>query len=82
LCRRRYFSDFVQEYGAAVSLLEPPGSLPDRACKGSLLMTEKLAFQKSIGISRAINDDKRLVFALTTLVDGSSKQLFAGAALP
>ena len=59
-----------------------PDLLTDGACKGSLFMPEKFAFQQAGGDGGAIEFHKSALFAPAAFVDGTGDQLFSSAGFP
>jgi len=75
-------ANLVEENSAAMgqldlSLLELVGP-----GKGTLLVPEEFALQEFLGEAHTIDSDERRLLPLTPVVDGSSKDLFPGAAFP
>src|SRR5882672_4440633 len=77
LQRRRQFSEFVQEEGSAAGHLDLAFSVRGGACKSAFVVTEQLAFPKSLRNRPAIDGDERRVFPQTAPVNRARRQFLA-----
>ncbi|OPZ58915.1 MAG: hypothetical protein BWY87_01241 [Deltaproteobacteria bacterium ADurb.Bin510] len=75
------FADFIQEDSAAVGLLEAAVTALLGPGEGALLVAEEFGFDQGVGHGRAVDLDEGPGLARAAVVDGSSRQLLAGAGL-
>src|SRR4029077_8127803 len=74
-------ADLVQKQGAPIRQFESALSLDQGAGEGSLLVSEKFAFQKSRGDSGAVHAHKGALAPRAELVNGLRDQLLSCARL-
>ena len=79
LKRYRHVSDFVQEYRAAVRLLEAANARLDRTGEGAFDVAKQLRLQEVLRYRTAIDADHLLVFALAVEVNRFSNEFFSGS---
>ena len=72
---QRHVADFVEEYGAAVRILEKPDAFVLCARKGPARMPEEFAFEKRVGDGAAVHDHELVVHA----GDGACDEVLADA---
>lgn len=73
-------TDFVEEEGAAVSVVEEAVLVGDSAGEGALTMAEEFGFEEVFGEGGAIDGDEGGVVAAGIVVEGSGDEFLAGAA--
>ena len=79
---RGQFPDFIEKQGGGVSQLELSSLLSMSAGKGSLLVSEQLAFEEVLGNRAAVHDYKGIIAALTLHVNGMRDDFFPGSTFP
>ena len=77
LCRRRQFRHLIQKDRPVMGFLETSAPLPHGAREGSLLVSEKLAFDQGVGDRGAVHLDQRTLTAGTVRVNGAGDELLA-----
>ncbi len=81
LCLRggRHITDFIQEKGAAVALLELAHALVRGAGERAALMPEQFALQKVLRDRGAVDGDERFLASLAVPIDRAGDQFLARA---
>ena len=82
LQRRAHRSDFVEEQRAAVRLLETSLPVADGSGERAPNVPEQLRLEQRLGDGAAVQRDEAVVPPRTVVMDGASRQLFAGACVP
>src|SRR5207245_7712362 len=80
LQRRRHFTDFIEKYRASVGDFDFAFLLRNGTGEGPFLVSEKLAFQKGLRQSCAIDCDKGLIRPPAVSMNGTRDQFFARSA--
>ena len=79
--RRRHVADLVEKHRAAVSHLQPPDALVDRAGERALLVAEQFGLQKLPRDRAAVDRNETLRRAAAVVVQGAGDEFLVGAGL-
>ena len=72
-----HVTDFIQEQGTTIGLLETPTAHGLCACESTTLVAKEFAFQQIFGNSCGVDGHKRAIGTLRMFVQSSGNQLFA-----
>ena len=82
LCALAKIPNFIKEESAPFGLFETTGLIPLCICKGPLLVTEKLLFNKGLRKGPTVHLDEGTFLPGTQVMDGRCEKLLARATLP